>query len=371
MSETLKRPTRWISRVLSIAPSLGLLAAALAIFLARTSRCGDSPAEFRRMGLVVAAAFAASLAAALLPELWVQRLRRTCEWLVGYFLAYVMMGYGWAKLLDVQFSASPTSFDTRLVDMSPMQVAWAFFGYSYTYQAFAGLGEVAGAFFLCFRRTRTLGACILLAVLSNVVLINIYYGVCVKLNSSVYLLMTLYFLALDGKRLWLFFMTGRSVPAADRGPGPTPLRLLPWLKAGQILALLLVLVHPPYEVRRSKAIYTISESSPLFGAWRIESITVDGASRSAEELWGQPWNRLFIERGLWGTARGEGDVSNAFDYVVDENAGTLELNFRKPRLTLEGRYGFDDAGGWRIELDGSPAAVIELERMPEFRHERK
>ena len=52
-------------------------------------------------------------------------------------------------------------------------------------------GGDRGAVLLCFRRTATLGACVLLAVMSNVVLVSFYYGVSVKLFSCTYLAMIL------------------------------------------------------------------------------------------------------------------------------------------------------------------------------------
>jgi hypothetical protein len=68
-------------------------------------------------------------------------------------------------------------------EFSPMGVLWSFMGFSTVYQIFTGIGEVLGSFLLVLRRTTTLGALLLCAVLSNVVLLNYTFDVTVKLYS--------------------------------------------------------------------------------------------------------------------------------------------------------------------------------------------
>lgn len=62
---------------------------------------------------------------------------------------------------------------------------------------------------LFFRRTTTLGALILVAVLSNVVAINYFYDVPVKLFSSMLLLMDFFLLAPDTRRLTDIFILNK------------------------------------------------------------------------------------------------------------------------------------------------------------------
>ena len=58
----------------------------------------------------------------------------------------------------------------------------------------------------------TLGACVLFAVMSNVVLVNFFFDVSVKLFSNVYLVMIAYILALEMKPFWAFFITDEPAP---------------------------------------------------------------------------------------------------------------------------------------------------------------
>jgi hypothetical protein len=130
---------------------------------------------------------------------------------IRYFLAVILMGYGASKVFTSQFPHLMANMDARLVELTPMRVAWAFFGYSRSYQIFLGWAEVIPAVLLLFRRTTLLGALLLFTVLFNVFLLNIFFDVCVKLNSGLYAVLSLYIMLQDAPRLWNFFFTDKGV----------------------------------------------------------------------------------------------------------------------------------------------------------------
>jgi uncharacterized membrane protein YphA (DoxX/SURF4 family) len=103
---------------------------------------------------------------------------------VRYVLAAAMLGYGMAKVFKSQF---PAISDMRLMqpygDSSPMALLWNFMGFSTAYTIFVGAAEVLGGLLLLFRRTATLGALVVIAVMSNIVMLNFCYDVPVKLYS--------------------------------------------------------------------------------------------------------------------------------------------------------------------------------------------
>src|SRR5262249_21377963 len=98
-----------------------------------------------------------------------ERARGVGRVIVRYTLAFIMLGYGVAKLFLGQFSAPGAS---RLVqtyaESSPMGLLWTFMGASPAYVFFSGAAESLGAVLLLVRRTTTLGALILGAVLTNI-----------------------------------------------------------------------------------------------------------------------------------------------------------------------------------------------------------
>jgi len=130
---------------------------------------------------------------------------RAFVWLtafVRFTLAITMFGYGFAKIIPTQMPApGPDRWIEPLGEVSPMGLLWTFMGYSYVYQVFTGLGETIGGLLLCFRRTTTAGALLLIAVLSNVVLLNYTFDVPVKLYSTNLLLMAVFLLVPDIKRV--------------------------------------------------------------------------------------------------------------------------------------------------------------------------
>jgi uncharacterized membrane protein YphA (DoxX/SURF4 family) len=126
---------------------------------------------------------------------------------VRYNLGAYMLVYGFSKVFHLQMpSPGLGQLVQRFGDKSPMGLIWSFIGYSPAYSAFTGWGEIMGGTLLFFRRTTTLGALILVAVISNIVAINFCYDVPVKLFSSVLLLMDLFLLAPQTRRLWAIFV---------------------------------------------------------------------------------------------------------------------------------------------------------------------
>src|SRR5262249_15206059 len=102
-------------------------------------------------------------------------------------------------------------------DSSPMGLLWTFMGFSKPYTVFAGLSETIGGVLLFFRRTATLGAMILVAVIGNIVLMNFSYDVPVKIFSSNLLLMALFLLAPDLSRIANVVVLNRPVGRVHLG----------------------------------------------------------------------------------------------------------------------------------------------------------
>jgi hypothetical protein len=131
---------------------------------------------------------------------------RVIAWgVVRYVLAFEMVRYGLAKVVGMQFYPQYWTLDRRVVDLHPMSLVWAFFGRSYGYQLAGGIIELGSAVLLCFRRTTLLGACLLATALANVVLVDVFYDVYVKLFASLYLLLDVSLIARDAPRLWAAF----------------------------------------------------------------------------------------------------------------------------------------------------------------------
>ncbi|MEO7991453.1 MAG: hypothetical protein ABI663_18015 [Chryseolinea sp.] len=139
--------------------------------------------------------------------------------IVRYYLALVLIGYGFAKVFKTQF---PFPFLERLTqpygNSSPMGLLWTFMGFSTAYNFFTGFCEALGGFLLFFRRTKMLGAFITIGVMSNIVILNFTYDVPVKLLSIHLLFLTLFLLAPDARRLLNFLILNKPTEPEAREP---------------------------------------------------------------------------------------------------------------------------------------------------------
>ncbi|MBE2254914.1 MAG: hypothetical protein IAE65_01850 [Ignavibacteria bacterium] len=100
--------------------------------------------------------------------------RDILEWACVLVVFTAMMAYGLGKI--VQFNYEMYA-DKTLMELTPMQLMWAFYGYSLTHAILLGLVEVLGGLMLLFRQSRVFGAMILSGVLSYVIFQDIVYEV--------------------------------------------------------------------------------------------------------------------------------------------------------------------------------------------------
>ena len=125
-----------------------------------------------------------------------------------FALAGQLISYGLVKAVPLQM---PYPYLGKLVepfgDFSPMGVLWSSIGASPAYETFAGCAELMGGLLLIFPRTTMLGALISLADMIQVFMLNMTYDVPVKLLSFHLILLSLFLLAPDLRRLARFFLS--------------------------------------------------------------------------------------------------------------------------------------------------------------------
>ena len=123
------------------------------------------------------------------------------------YVALMLINYGLVKVIKLQF---PSPGFYRLIEpygeSSPMGLAWTFLGFSKGYNLFMGIAELT-ALLLLFRRTLTFGLIITLMTTANVMAVNYFYDVPVKIISTHLVLMTVFLLLRDFKVLCQFFFT--------------------------------------------------------------------------------------------------------------------------------------------------------------------
>lgn len=129
---------------------------------------------------------------------------------IRFYVGFMLMNYGFAELFKTQFP-NPSLF--RLTeaygDSSPMGLAWTFMGFSKGYNIFMGILEVASVLLL-FRKTVTIGAIISLMTALNVMAVNYFFDVPVKIISTHLVLMLLFLLVENYRVLVKFFFVNRT-----------------------------------------------------------------------------------------------------------------------------------------------------------------
>jgi len=101
------------------------------------------------------------------------------------WLALQLLVYGFDKVFKHQFYLpEPNTLYTPLGLLPPDLAYWSVMGASRSYSVFAGLLEVLPGLLLLWGRTRLLGGLLALAVLANVLALNVGFDISVKLWSG-------------------------------------------------------------------------------------------------------------------------------------------------------------------------------------------
>ncbi|HEY2581968.1 MAG TPA: hypothetical protein VGI43_09180 [Mucilaginibacter sp.] len=136
-----------------------------------------------------------------------------------YYLATILLGYGISKVLGDQFGRPDfAALIQPLGNFDSHGLFWEFMGASKSYQAFAGLVETIAGILLLFRPTVTLGCLVALAALTNILILDIAYDTFVKVRLFYFILLTIFILLPDLKRLFQIFILKQSASLTTPPP---------------------------------------------------------------------------------------------------------------------------------------------------------
>ncbi len=204
--------------------------------------------------------------------------------LIRYWLALEIATYGFAKILGTQFGQSYHRNDTLVGDLNGFNLTWNYFAYSYPMTVIIAFVQIIGAALLLFRRTTLLGVTILLPVMLNIFLINIFYSIAegALINSVMFSLGLIYLLS----RYWaplkkVYLNSISSLPA---------IKMRFWK-----IVLKVVCIAAAFGIIYS---YTLQdEHSPLEGKWRVVSLRKNGimVQAGAWQTDSAAWSNLYFE----------------------------------------------------------------------------
>ncbi|MDQ6756823.1 MAG: hypothetical protein M3004_07800 [Bacteroidota bacterium] len=134
-----------------------------------------------------------------------------------YYLFIVMIGYAVSKIIPTQMPYPDIgSLLTPIGNLTKFNLTWMFIGASSGYERFTGCCELIACLLILFQRTRVLGCLVMTFVLVNVVSLNVYYNIIVKLPSIILLLTTLFLLTPYIPKLISFFYFLKPVSLKEK-----------------------------------------------------------------------------------------------------------------------------------------------------------
>lgn len=102
--------------------------------------------------------------------LWLESLRILSSFLILTYAVRKLIGGG-------QFGLSESLSSRPVGSLSGFELTWYYYGYSHAYGVILGLTQAIGGALLLFRKTAVLGASILVPVVANILMINVFFRI--------------------------------------------------------------------------------------------------------------------------------------------------------------------------------------------------
>lgn len=247
--------------------------------------------------------------------------------LLRYWIAFQISSFGIEKIMGINFAPSLSSNDTPAGLLNGQQLTWIYYSYSYGISLVIAFFQIFGSYLLLFRKTILLGICLLLPVMFNILLINIFYGIGVITTfMAAIVVLGLSYLLYQRKEeiLQLFTNFNSAIPSII----PPKLTLI-----ARIACVIIPIVFL-YTYRNK-----VFTSSKYFGKWEVASMLRNGKKipKDAWEKDSLAWKTIYFEeRGkVFFTPNpylyeDEKSILMKYDYVMDKDALQVICNEKDP-----------------------------------------
>lgn len=275
--------------------------------------------------------------------------------LARYYLATTMLTYGWVKIFPLQMPApGPDRLLQPYGDSSPMGLVWTFIGASVGYQIFSGLCEALGGYLLFWRRTAFAGALVTIAVMANVMAINFFYDVPVKLFSTHIVLVAIFVAAPDLPRLFGFLGFNLPIAPADRPPFWTALGRRAHVLTVAHLALIgtITAFHVTDNLRNAETFGFRMERPAITGIWQVESFELGGlvGRENEDEI---RWVRVGLNPPNVATVQRATGIAERMRIQWNGEDGTISFFDRGGQAPAEPQFDYSEHPDGSVELVGT------------------
>jgi hypothetical protein len=248
-----------------------------------------------------------------------------------WIAAGLLMLYGFAKLNGSQFTVLDSELAKPMGEVSGFWLTWYYFSYSPVYGTLIALVQIVGAALLIWPRTALVAALTLVPVVTNIILIDLFYGVATDAMLVAVLILGC-LLAVIGPHV------GRLLAAVLLNPPP---RTGGVVRAAVLASMLAVAWAFTWWV----ANYNNRAPTRIDGVWSVAS---DAQAPS-------PWREVFFEYNRAHLAvfrdANRRDSQHHFEVREDGVVRVWETWLRKGELIMEGRVVSD------TEIELTPAGA--------------
>ena len=239
--------------------------------------------------------------------------------ILRYWLAFDIATYGFAKILKTQFGQSFHRDDSLVGSLSGFDLTWNYFAHSYSLAVMIGLLQIIGSILLLFRKTSLLGVAVLLPVMVNILLINVFYDIATGafLNSVLFTLGLLYLLLLRWSDLKAVFLSHTStLPTVGFAWFRYAAKFLSIACAFSLIYYFAVIVKP---------------SNALTGKWNVD-VLIKNNDTVLADAWlkdSTAWKKIYIEEG-------SGFIASPNPFVCDmKKALWLEYHYDSTKKDIQ------------------------------------
>ena len=266
-----------------------------------TNGSGDTTYDYVTLLLVLSIAFFSSFIWSVADQKR-GNYARLYYWLtvaVRYYLAFTLTTYGLVKVFQLQF---PQPGYGRMLhtygNSSPMGLAWTFYGFSRGYNLLIGLVELS-AVTLLFRKTVAFGATIAVFTSLNIMAINYFFDVPVKIISTALVIMSLFLLYPNLLNLFHFYFKDEPVKLFVVRIAAFKRK---WLRVTRVvLKVILVVYIVAGFIQTGMAYYKMNlPMNNLYGAYTAVTYAVAGQTLLPLLTDNRQWKSLSIEKSGYG-----------------------------------------------------------------------
>lgn len=279
--------------------------------------------------------------------------------LLRYYVGLMLISYGLVKVIQLQFPA-PGLY--RLLqpygNSSPMGLAWTFLGFSRGYNMFMGIAELAAGLLL-FRRTTTAGAIVTLMTTANVMAVNYFYDVPVKIVSTLLVTMTLLILSRDLQRLLRFLFSGKPVQLT---PLAKPFFAKKWKRVSLLVVKILIIVSGPVLgfIEIMSFYNEEGDSKPgYYGLYQVETFVRNGDTLPPLRTDSTRWFRMAIENPYNLRVVMSNDSARRYTYQADTTARLLTISPMEDSTTkIKLQYTEPAAGRFVLQMRQNTDSLV-------------